>query len=308
MFSRGKAKNKSQFGQPTRLQFEQLEDRSVLSGCTVAAGVVNSITNTNTTNHVAAQVGSSVAGKATVANSETVLTASLADPNGAGVIGSVIYETEVHNGKTYTELAVVVRGATPGAKLDITITDPNAVASAAAVVLGTITVDANGNGRLFLHSGPKSTTPLPANVLAGFNVNVGTLAGSFAAPPTPTGTVTETHLTTALADPNNTATSGKVEFVNVQGNGKSFTALNVTVKGPGAVDGAIVAIDGVQVGTLKLDSHGVGHLFLSSNLFDLHATPLPANFPTVKLGSVVTVGGTVTGTLAAPAPHGHHHH
>lgn len=101
----------------------------------------------------------------THSETETKLSSLLADPSGTDLTtGKVSYESSQEHGQTHTELTVRVKGATPKAQLNVVVIDR---ATNASTTVGTITVDANGNGELEVSAG------LPV-IQAGWVVNVGT--------------------------------------------------------------------------------------------------------------------------------------
>ncbi|MGV3609222.1 MAG: hypothetical protein ACO1RA_22660 [Planctomycetaceae bacterium] len=82
-------------------------------------------------------------------HSETHLLATVADPN-SKLTGTVKYESETEHGLVLTELKVQIKGATPGAVIDVSVTQD---ATSSSVSLGKITIGADGTGRLKLNSG-----------------------------------------------------------------------------------------------------------------------------------------------------------
>lgn len=298
-----------------RLILEQLENRSVLSGFAFAGA-----THFHPFHHAAMQPVSStpqiIAAQSINQSTagEAHLTATLASGTSAAT-GTVSYESETEHGQTETKLVVKVAGAAANTPLDVTVTDLSM--PAVTTVAGQITTDASGNGTLVLSSDPHgSETSLPAGfptLATGFAVTVGAdLTGTLATSTTEgggchgTGGTSETNETKLTAAITHSATgstlTGSAKYESEQVNGQTVTSFRVNVKGATAAPpvGLDVFIDGVKVGTITPDTSGNGSLYLSSDTSNTKASPLPANFPTVNAGSVVTVGTTATGTLAVP--------
>ena len=319
----------SQFGKgrksmQRRLILEQLEVRSVLSGCSMLGSA-----HTHAFEHATVHTdnptiqGISSASASAAESGETHLTATLASATaGSTATGSVNFESETEDGSTQTRFSVSVQGAAASTTLDVAITD----AANNKVVVGQITTDASGNGKLVLSSeGGDSSSTLPANfpaVVAGSIVSVGTdLSGTLATAPAgdhggchhgDSGETegSETRLTAALVDATGASPiTGTAKYKSEQEeDGTTVTSFRVNVQGATAGETLDVAIDGTSVGTITADSSGKGTLFLSSNTNNPKATPLPANFPTVNAGSVITINGIVMGTLGAPSAQTSHAH
>lgn len=106
-------------------------------------------------------------------STETHLRASLTDSNGTAT-GKVSYESETERGKTKSKMEIEIRGAVPGSVLDVSVD---------GTVVGQITVNSKGRGKLVLSGNPKSgQAPLPTNIAAGSIVSVGSLTGTLATP------------------------------------------------------------------------------------------------------------------------------
>ncbi len=107
---------------------------------------------------------------------KTVLRAALTDSVGTAT-GTATYQTATRHGETFTKFVVRVSGATASSTLDVAID---------GTVVGQITTDANGAGKLVLSSHPKGNQQLlPADfpaITAGTSVTVGSLSGTFATP------------------------------------------------------------------------------------------------------------------------------
>ncbi len=233
---------------------------------------------------------------------KTVLTAQLTDPSGTAT-GTLTFETKTYDGETESKLSVSVTGAVANSTLDVSIGD---------TVVGQVTTDDSGAGKLVLSSEPEGTQlPLPADfptaVAAGTAVTVGSLSGTLATP-TPSkggcGDHTGTRLSVQLTDANSTA-AATVSFKTKTYDGVTSTKLSVSVTGAAASSSLDVSIDGTVVGQVATDANGASKLVLSSKPMGTQQ-PLPANFPTtIAAGTTVSVG-TLSGALAVSTGSGHY--
>jgi hypothetical protein len=248
----------------------------------------------------------------------TVLSAQLSDPANAAAAGMMTYMTCTVNGATMTQLIVNVHATAASTTLNVSIGS-----GTAAVIVGTITTDANGNGNLVLTSNPQNPgdqqlpSDFPSSISSGTAVSVGTLGGTLGAqtnptptpppspPPPPTTSPTPvqgTVLTAQLSDPNNAAATGMMTYMTgTVSNGATLTQLFVGVHGAAANSPLSVSIgsgsSAVVVGTINTDVNGNGNLVLSSNPQNPGDQQLPQNFPTsIAAGTAVSVG-TLAGTL-----------
>jgi hypothetical protein len=120
---------------------------------------------------------------------ETHLTASLADPN-SQLTGRAHFESETESGTAVNKLHVAIKGATPGAVIDVSLAADSTSASSS---IGQITIGADGTGRLKLNTGLPAVTSTSVVTLSA----VTTAAD---------GTVTTTPITSAtFAVPTHTA-------------------------------------------------------------------------------------------------------
>ncbi len=237
----------------------------------------------------------------------TVLSANLTDTE-TGETARVVFQSYTSNtdGTTETELKVSVTGAAADTTLDVTVGD---------VVVGQVTTDANGNGKLILSSNPEDNEqPLPdgfpADVAAGTAVSVGTLNGTLAANTFGGGCQGENGsvLRRHLSD-DTTGASARIHLRTLTQNDVTTTTLVVKVTGAEADSSLDVTIGDVVVGQVTTDSTGAGQAVFSSNPTG-DQLPLPDNFPTdIAAGTAVSVG-TMTGELALGhgGHHGHWHH
>jgi len=262
------------------------------------------VSSTSTTAQVAAQSLASIFSHANVAG-QTVLSTTLTDSAGTAT-GTAKYSTYTANGATETEFKVSITGAAASTTLDVAID---------GTVVGQITTDASGAGKLVLSSNPDSSDEqsLPANfptsVASGAVVTVGTLSGSLATPTNSGGgcggeghgLTDVTRLASSLTDSAGAATGTVKYSTGTAADGTTVTKFKVSVTGAAASTTLDVAIDGTVVGQIATDTSGNGSLTLSSNPKDASEQSLPANFPTtITAGSTVTVG-TLSGTLATPS-------
>jgi hypothetical protein len=120
----------------------------------------------------------------------------------------------------------------------------------------------------------------------------------------------EVHLTATLSGP--TSATGTVGFESETEDGKTHSSFKVSVQGAAANAMLPVAINGTVVGQLNTDANGNGSLTFKSNPHGPNQSPFPANFPTsLATGDKVTVGTSLSGTLAAASDHddeGDHDH
>jgi hypothetical protein len=296
---------------------ERLEDRNMLSGHPIAAMFSPATFGFGFRAREAASysAGALQSPATTGYGAGTVLTAALTDST-SGAMGTVTYSTGSHCGETETELTVSVTGAAANASLDVSI---------GGAVVGTLTTDGTGAGKLVLSSDPYGSeqalpSSFPTSIAAGTAVTVGSLSGTFVAP-TSTGGSDDggssgcshsvgTRFSASLTDA--TGATGTATVTTKTYNGTTTTKLTVSVTGATASSPLDVVIDGTTVGTLTTDSTGAGTLTLSSNPTGTEQL-LPANFPTVSAGSTITVGSlsgtfaTSTTSASARFAHAHHH-
>lgn len=227
---------------------------------------------------------------------QTVLSVQLSDST-SGASAAVSYRT---NGDD-TRLAVSVKGAEAKTSLDVSIGD---------TVVGTITTDANGAGKLVLSSDPhgdETALPddFPTDVAAGTAVSVGTLAGALAVGPigcaarfgyaAPFGT--------GLVAPPTDAGDSSVRGVVGVRTFADETEVVVKVSGAAASSSLEVTIGDTVVGQVATDVNGSGKLVLSTDPTD-DETALPDEVAAaITTGTTVSVG-TLTGILATPTGHG----
>jgi hypothetical protein len=288
---------------------EQLENRDMLSGHGLAFGPAlqqfGPHLGISTSAQVSAPTVTSAITHLTSSTAQTVLTTQLTDASGTAT-GSATYSTGTVDGTTTTRFAVSISGAAADTTFDVSL---------AGTVVGQITTDANGAGKLVLSSNPSSSeqalpSNFPTSVAAGAAVTVGTLSGSLA---TSTGMQggcggeggglsDVTRLTAQLTDSSSTATGSASYSTGTSTDGTTVTKFKVTVTGAAASTTLDVAIDGTVVGQVTTDTNGAGSLTLSSDPKNSNEQALPSNFPTtLAAGSTVTVG-TLSGTLATPTP------
>jgi hypothetical protein len=120
--------------------------------------------------------GSHSAGTQSSSEQQTVLTASLTDPN-SGATGTVSYQTGGGCGGTTTTLSVSITGTAVSSTLSVAI---------GGTTVGTVTTDSTGAGTLVLSSNPTGNeqalpSNFPTSITSGTTITVGTLSGAFAA-------------------------------------------------------------------------------------------------------------------------------
>lgn len=279
----------------TRLTLESLETRSLLSGIHGAATARVAEHPPAIVSTVAAK-SAAVTARSASSSSETHLVANLADATGASkVTGTAKFESELKKGVVVRELSIEVKGATAGSVIQVTATDAKGTVS----VLGSITVKANGSGKL------KLTAKSP-DILAGSSISlntadsagaVTTLASGIFAVPTKgsgsghdsSGDHTETKLAASLADPASKLT-GSACFESETEHGLVVSELNVQLKGgtPGTVIDVSISVDGTSaatsIGRITIGADGTGKLKLSKTA------------PAVTATSVITLSTVSTAT------------
>jgi len=238
-------------------------------------------------------------GQSSSAESEVHLAATLVsnDPT-VNAAGSVSFESKSKGGKTSSELNVQVSGLAARTTFDVTVD---------GVVVGKVTTNAAGAGRLELKFGDKSN-PLPANfptITANSVVAVGAnLSGKFDAPlrldEHGPEVRAETHLAARLSDPTGASKiTGQSEFESETEHGMIISVFKVNVSNAAPNTTLNVKVDGVAIGSIVVDATGRGSLMLATTPLAGSSLPIPANFPALHAGSTITVGDVVTGTFAA---------
>ena len=208
--------------------------------------------------------------------------------------------TDLHAQVAYEQQAdrtvfdVIVTGGPAGATIDVSI---------GGVGVGTLTLDDTGSGQLRLSSAPSgageddlpSDFPTPS---AGDQVHVGDLSGEFE----------EDH----SDDDNGDDDANTMELKAVLSSGAVTAEVNFedgderefSVEVSGGEAGAVyeVKVADVVVGSLTLDATGhAGLEFSSESESDsTEATPFPADFPAVAVGTTVSVG-SLSGVFATDA-------
>ncbi len=252
--------------------FEQLESRSMLSGCSVAAGVTAGLSiaaSHHDTSNIAVLASSRLAGSASIQG--TFLSATLSDPNDANVTGHVSFTSITHNGTTTSVLTANIKGAAANTPYEVDIN---------GTAVGTIMTDDSGSGAIAL-KGSLAVTPA-----AGDTVAVGTATGDLAVRTAghDEGDENEVKLTTQLTDTTG-AVTGTASFKSETEDGNTESNLVVTINGTAASTDIAVMIDGNTVGTISTDANGNGSLVLKDAAI------------TVNEGSTIAVGDA-TGTFA----------
>jgi hypothetical protein len=113
------------------------------------------------------------------------LLATLTDTNSNTSVGAAVFTTITHSdGSTAEILRVKVTGAEANATLDVSVTTTADDGTTSTTSVGSITTDANGNGRLILSSNPKTSNvgQLPSGLIVNSTstISVGTsVSGTF---------------------------------------------------------------------------------------------------------------------------------
>jgi hypothetical protein len=294
---------------------ERLEDRALLSASGLMRGAQFSPPKPTPSFIAAAgQISHSQASQS--ANSEVHLTATLTGTSAA--TGAVSYESETDDGQTKTSLVISISGEKAGAVVNVSVVP---TAGATAIALGSITVGADGTGKLVVSSNPKAANQFPAGVptlAAGASVTLDDgLSGTLA---------TATHggdgdghehdggdsggvcLTATLSGTGTTAT-GTVSYHSETDDGVTNSSLVVSVSGEKTgtvINVSVVPTTGatpIALGTITVGADGTGKLVVSSN--PKAANQFPAGFPTLAAGASVTLDDGLSGALAVPAAGSH---
>lgn len=223
---------------------------------------------------------------------QTVLSVQLSDST-SGASAAVNYRD---NGDD-TRLAVVVKGVEADATLDVSI---------AGTVVGQITTDANGAGKLVLSSDPhgdETALPdeFPTDVAVDTAVSVGTLSGTLVAGPigcaAPLGFAAPlgTGFVAPLSDADNSTARGVVGVRTFA----SETEVVVKVSGAEASSSLDVTIGDTVVGQVATDEYGAGKLVLSTDPTD-DETELPDEVAAAITTETTVSVGTLSGTFATP--------
>lgn len=274
-----------------RLSIESLEARSLLSG-------LHSVVPSPIINYTAAHVSTkTAAAAATNQHTETHLTATLADPSGISTVtGSAEYEAETEKGIAVKQLNVQIKGGTPGAILDVTISD----STGNKVAVGQMTVKTDGSAQLNLSANLPDVVANSVITLSTTDATGATTvlsSGLFAAPSTKSdGSHSEqndTHLKASIIDPNSTLT-GSAYFESETEHGLVVSQLKVKLKGgvPGTVIDVSIAADSKSaassVGQITIGADGSGQLKLSKGAPGITATSV------ITLSTVTTAAdGTI---------------
>lgn len=302
-------------------RFEKLEDRQVLNGAGLGATMRNVASLAGgrglppPPNAVGKAVPGSNSGTTSTATkptqgTETHLTATLTDATGTNTAtGTMFYNQGNRCGKATTEMVVAVSGAAASSTFDVTLTTGSGD-TAVTTTIGTITTDANGNGKLILSSSPKTGSSevalpadFPATVAAGATVSIGKdLTGALATATKPNGNgqtdVTITRVATTLSDATGVdKTVVKASYTTVTKDDQSISVFNVCVSGGTAGATLDVKVGDTTVGTITLDAKGRGRLTFSTNGKDPGATTFPTDFPSVTDQTAISVG-SLSGVLA----------
>jgi len=227
----------------------------------------------------------------------TALQANLTDPADTSVVGTVNYFSAEHRGDTKALFVAAIRGADANTTYDVAID---------GTVVGEITTNDNGNGRLIFSSrgrGNTETFPddFPTDLAAGATVTIGDATGELSSRFANSGDADRIRLASFLSDPDSSVRATIKFSSEMEDDGTTETKMMVKVLGSDPNASLDVRIDGITVGTITTNARGRGTLVLSSE-----DGTLPANFPaTVESGVDVTVG-TTTGSLHDVAHFGRH--
>ena len=222
----------------------------------------------------------------------------------AQATGTLTLQTSKVDGVVQTVVTVNVTGAAASTDLSVTVN---------GIEIGPLTTDATGAGTLVAASNPTGTqTQLPVDFpttgLSGTAVAVGSLTGTLAGSTNPThgncGNQAARNLSTTLTDSAGTAT-GTVTSVVSKVDGVKQTVLTISVAGATASSDLSVLIGGTEVGVLTTDTTGAGTLVLATTPTGTQVQ-LPADL-VLNSGTTVTVGTTITGTLANTETGEDHH-
>jgi len=279
-------------GQKSRLSFESLETRSLLSGMHAVEVHAGGTLDAHVPGIVSLHGGAH-------ANSVTNLRASLSDPTGASdVMGQVHLQTKALHGTTSSSLAVNVRGATAGDTIDVALDGTS---------VGQITVGADGTGSLRLRSssliasaGSVVTLSQTTTDDTGADITTDLASGTLARVGRRLGLDDVTHEASRLVASATDATSGlsvRATSESETEDGNTENNLNVLVRGgtPGSMIDVSLGDDAggsTSLGQVTVNNAGVGHL----SLHDLSTAIASGN--TLDL-STINADGTLTPLTSA---------
>jgi hypothetical protein len=205
--------------------------------------------------------------------------------------GKAEYEEELEDGELEREFKVEVRDATPDSVLDVVVD---------SVTVGTITVDANGRGRLKLEGADLDRVAFP-DIVDGSTVQVGDdLSGILQKEQEDEDDEEddEDELEFVALLTGDDPLTGKAEFEIEQEDGEAEREFELELEDgtPGSVFD--VSVGGVIVGQVTLDAFGRAKLELTSDPDDSDELPLPEDFPEIGEGTEILVGDALSGTFA----------
>ena len=163
-----------------------------------------------------------------------------------------------------------------------------------SVTVGTITVDANGSGRLKLEGADLDGVAFP-DIVDGSTVQVGTDLTGILVREHEEDDDDENELEFIAILTGDDSLTGKAEFEIEQEDEDEEREFELELQHgtPGSVFDVSVA--GVIVGQVTLDAFGRAKLKLTSDPDDPGELPLPEDFPEVGEGTEVLVGDALSG-------------
>lgn len=215
----------------------------------------------------------------------------------SGVLGLAHYEVDRQGLQVIERFTVDIAGAVPGISLEVRVD---------GVLVGQIDADQSGTGSLILSSQPGDAgeSPLPEtfpDVAVASRVAIGDVASGtlvFDSPGNATGGG-QTQLPTAdrvkAALLGDAVAYGEAESVTIQDAGVTKHEFQVMLE-HGRPGTHAVRINDTVVANITVDSFGKGRLKMSSHPVSGELS-LPAGFPAIEPGDLVTVDGVSVGQV-----------
>ncbi|NOX54666.1 MAG: calcium-binding protein, partial [Planctomycetes bacterium] len=221
---------------------------------------------------------------------------------GSNAVGYIEFEWNQAAGAKI-EMEITVSGATPGTH-DVSID---------GVVIGQITVNAQGVGHVKFTNRPDSPDemPFPQNtpqIHSGTLVEIASVgSGTFESLNAGGGQQPggqESKLKAMLSG--DTAAWGKAEFETENEGQQQEQKFEVEIYNATPGNQYNVLVDGVVVGQMTINAQGIGKLEFQTQP-EGDELPFPQNFPNVQSGSTVEVQGLANGTLIPDGSSNHQH-
>ncbi len=198
-----------------------------------------------------------------------------------------------------TELKIRVDNAPASKALDVSLND---------IALGQLVTDSRGRGQLVLSRGDDNRDHLPLpDAIQSLSREMEIVIGDIVRGPL--GTVIKSESTTEDNSSGSTGNtnsasqefiarfdpvagvSRSAEFEQETENGVTKRKFKAQIEHATPNTSYAVIVNGVSVGSVMTNSRGKGSLVLTTQPKDSKDTPMPSNFPTVSIGTPVSIGG-----------------